>query len=648
MAAAANISLNPRLLFKHPRFLLLVSLLLVLVLIISLNGGLEEFSSSSSQRASNGGKKTNSPGDGTTPGNWKGASDINPQDLLGVVPWSLWAVGRGIMKDDKKGMGVKGGEDDFYVVAPFEIIGKELKNGDYPERLPICLQSLFKDKIDIGNIASVSVKWVECEEDRIRKKLPLYPDLTRKDNLGSLSRSPFPISDSALFARVLYSSNTRTGGLQIPEEFSGKVKGWLGGNEELYKAVLKQSTTSVFNRMTMENTVFNPLRGKRPGANSGAGGREEEQKYVDKLVDSVRESCDFCKATTMTAADLFGRVGEASSSGKQKEEMKHHPHAMSASNVFKYDAWHGLILFREHSPQQWSEEAFVDWMDTALDWFSTARHFQQLDENLRADTASKKGWGGMFRYPHLMWDVLPKASASQIHPHGQVSLTPDRYYGLGEMFRGTMRSFARMDLQGLVQEHLEAGAGSDSSNLSYDQDSFPAYDANKAGININKGNIASLNVPSKEENGRRKRILPNYFTALVRVHSLLGLSYQHGDAVVLAYITPKKEMELMCLCATASSLHFKTLLHHVLRSLLDDLGLYSFSLAMFFPEMIDEGEEGGDVVLPAVARVVDRGVPSSPRSDISAMELFGASNVNADPFELMRKLKPVLDKRLGS
>lgn len=34
-----------------------------------------------------------------------------------------------------------------------------------------------------------------------------------------------------------------------------------------------------------------------------------------------------------------------------------------------------------------------------------------------------------YKYPHLMWDSLPKASASQVHPHAQISLNPTRYYG---------------------------------------------------------------------------------------------------------------------------------------------------------------------------------------------------------------------------
>lgn len=49
--------------------------------------------------------------------------------------------------------------------------------------------------------------------------------------------------------------------------------------------------------------------------------------------------------------------------------------------------------------------------------------------------------------------------------------------------------------------------------------------------------------------------------------------------------------------------------------------------------------------LPAIVRLVDRGVPSAARSDISAMELFAMSNVNADPFDVIRRLRASIDKQ---
>jgi hypothetical protein len=62
-----------------------------------------------------------------------------------------------------------------------------------------------------------------------------------------------------------------------------------------------------------------------------------------------------------------------------------------------------LIISREHDPLQLKEEHFVDMVRTAGLWFQRAY-----------------GAAPHFSYPHLMWDLLPKASASQLHPHAQV------------------------------------------------------------------------------------------------------------------------------------------------------------------------------------------------------------------------------------
>ncbi len=68
-----------------------------------------------------------------------------------------------------------------------------------------------------------------------------------------------------------YAVDRRTGALSLPDTFKAKVMRWLGNNAELFAEVGQQAITSVFNLITHEASIFNPLRGKRPGANSGAG-----------------------------------------------------------------------------------------------------------------------------------------------------------------------------------------------------------------------------------------------------------------------------------------------------------------------------------------------------------------------------------------
>eukprot|EP00053_Salpingoeca_punica_P010627 m.95341 g.95341 ORF g.95341 m.95341 type:complete len:453 (+) comp15445_c0_seq1:230-1588(+) len=343
----------------------------------------------------------------------------------------------------------------------------------------------------------------------------------------------------------LFFINRRTGKVILPAPFQSKVRGWLGNNEELFEEVAEQTITSIFNRITYEEAIFNPLRGKRPGANAGA----DVVKYVNNLVNETAASCDFCKYSSFTARDDFGRV-----------ESKY---AITASNTFKYDGLHALIMFRHHDPRTWTQEQFLDLMSVMLQWFEKAH-----DSNPRA------------QYPHVMWDMLPKASASQLHPHAQASLAPQRYYGLIENLRLAMKEY-------------------------------------------------DLDYPHE-----------NYFVHLVEVHDVLGLAYHYGNATAIAYLTPKKESEVFIIAPTPCE-DFFVLLHHVLRVFIEEWEFYAWSMGMSLPPYGIPTS-----TMPAIARVIDRGNPTSVRSDISALELFAASNVNADPFVLMKKLRPSLDRRI--
>eukprot|EP00048_Salpingoeca_helianthica_P016916 m.234811 g.234811 ORF g.234811 m.234811 type:complete len:183 (+) comp19779_c0_seq1:130-678(+) len=132
----------------------------------------------------------------------------------------------------------------------------------------------------------------------------------------------------------------------------------------------------------------------------------------------------------------------------------------------------------------------------------------------------------------------------------------------------------------------------------------------------------------------------SYFTHLIQVHEALGLALRYEDATVLTYLTPKKDWEMVVIAEKPSKAFF-TLVHHTLRAYLDDMTLLSFSVAMFFPALNDAPS------LPAIARIVERGVPASIRSDISAMELFAHSNVDVDPFVAARNMLPAIRRALA-
>jgi hypothetical protein len=66
--------------------------------------------------------------------------------------------------------------------------------------------------------------------------------------------------------------------------------------------------------------------------------------------------------------------------------------------------------------------------------------------------------------------------------------------------------------------------------------------------------------------------------------------------------------------------------------MLGDMGVQAFNVAVFGPPLGDIDERWAG--FPLVARLVDRGDPTSDASDIAAMELFGSSVIASDPFEV--------------
>lgn len=64
-----------------------------------------------------------------------------------------------------------------------------------------------------------------------------------------------------------------------------------------------QKVIHVNNYYSLEQTIFNLLRSKRPSSKTN----EDTREYVDKLDAQTRRACDFCRYKTNTAEDIFGR-----------------------------------------------------------------------------------------------------------------------------------------------------------------------------------------------------------------------------------------------------------------------------------------------------------------------------------------------------
>lgn len=199
-----------------------------------------------------------------------------------------------------------------------------------------------------------------------------------------------PAPERDRVARI-YHVVTTTGRLVAPPEMHPWIARFFGS----VAAVEEQHIVKVTNLITLEGALFNGLRASRP---MEAQGNPEVEAEIAKAGDP------FCHPETGTPADVFGRV-----KGK---------HCITASNVAKYDGFHGLVIFDEHNPLAFTADAIADYLDTALAWARKAHN---------ADNAA--------RYFFFMWNGLWRAGASIIHGHAQMTLSRGIHYARVEALR---------------------------------------------------------------------------------------------------------------------------------------------------------------------------------------------------------------------
>lgn len=198
-------------------------------------------------------------------------------------------------------------------------------------------------------------------------------------------------ADRELFYRI-FDLRRVTGQLTVPETMAGWVKERFGD----VAAVETQQIVKLTNRITLEGTLYNPLRSERP---LDIVSNED----VDAAIESTRGG-PFCFPETLTPEDVFGRVR-----GK---------HCLTASNVAKYDGYHGLVVFKEHNPLRFTHEEVRDYIVTAFRW---AKQAHNVDRQAK--------------YFFLMWNCLWKGGASIVHGHMQMTLGRGMHYARVEHWR---------------------------------------------------------------------------------------------------------------------------------------------------------------------------------------------------------------------
>jgi hypothetical protein len=201
-----------------------------------------------------------------------------------------------------------------------------------------------------------------------------------------------PAQERVLLDRIFHLDVT-VGEVVLPEA----MQSWIAGHFGSVDAVRQQHVVKVTNKVTLEGTLFNELRASRPF---------EAPTHDGDLDETIHGALGdpFCHPVEGTPSDLFGRI-----QGQ---------HAITASNIAKYEGWHGVVIFDEHNPLRFTAEQVADYVDTAQAWAQEAH---------RADPEAC--------YPFFLWNCLWRAGASILHGHAQTMLTRGMHYARIESWR---------------------------------------------------------------------------------------------------------------------------------------------------------------------------------------------------------------------
>lgn len=181
--------------------------------------------------------------------------------------------------------------------------------------------------------------------------------------------------------------------------------------------ISRQRVVKVTNKATLEGALFNDLRARRP----------LEARIPAALHEELGRSAPdpFCDPAVNTPEDVFGRIR-----GKC---------CVTASNIAKYDGWHGVIVFSAHDPLAFDEESVADYIAVAQEWWAKAHS---------ADAEAV--------FPLFMWNCLWKAGASIPHGHAQMSLTKGMHYAKIEQLRRSAHIHRMIFQRNYFDEMFEA------------------------------------------------------------------------------------------------------------------------------------------------------------------------------------------------
>lgn len=199
-----------------------------------------------------------------------------------------------------------------------------------------------------------------------------------------------PAAERERFARI-FLVTTDTADVVVPPTMRAEVEALFGGVEP----VLRQTLVRVTNLITLDGTLFNPLRQRRP---------HDERHAAQVEIPGPGAEDPFCAPLERTTENSFGRVRGA--------------HSVTAANLVPIEQFHSVIILDEHDPLAFTEASIADALETALAW-------ARLAHSADADA----------RYFMLFWNCLWRAAASRVHGHMQAVLGKGIHYAQVEALR---------------------------------------------------------------------------------------------------------------------------------------------------------------------------------------------------------------------
>ena len=200
-----------------------------------------------------------------------------------------------------------------------------------------------------------------------------------------------PPGERQIFSRI-FSVGVVKSILCPPEAMLPWIERQFGSLEK----VREQTVVRVTNFITLEQSLFNPLRSLRP--------RNFGRLNTKDIPATQRRPDIFSDPLEHTTANPFGRV-----EGK---------YCITAGNVASCEQYHCVIIFNNADPLDFAFNEVADYLETGWRWMQAAHNY---------DAAA--------RYGLFLWNCNSRAGASIPHGHAQVVLGKGAHYARIEHLR---------------------------------------------------------------------------------------------------------------------------------------------------------------------------------------------------------------------